>query len=223
MPTVSRIGPHRFFFYSGDRGEPPHIHVQREDRVGKFWLEPVRLRSNGGFGRQELRRIEDLVRTVSAPVSWYPRLAYGRLRNERSSFSSAGEPASIGRNWMKTSVSMPSLRGSLQMSLSNPFRTGFELVAGLARTLRPPASVSTRARPSTRSRTTGFKYLSGAVAEQGKWGESTTAVRDALRKDRPPSCLIATVLAFGTGVPTFRPRCAADAMGKQAAGRPRRR
>lgn len=28
----------------------------------KFWPEPVRLQSSGGFGRAELRRIEDLIR-----------------------------------------------------------------------------------------------------------------------------------------------------------------
>jgi len=27
MPTVLRWGPYRAFFYSNERGEPPHIHV----------------------------------------------------------------------------------------------------------------------------------------------------------------------------------------------------
>lgn len=62
MPTILRSGPYRVFFYSGDLGEPPHVHVQREANVAKFWLEPVRLESSGGFGRAELRRIEDLIR-----------------------------------------------------------------------------------------------------------------------------------------------------------------
>jgi hypothetical protein len=52
-----RQGPYRFFIYSGDRDEPPHVHVEREDRVAKFWLDPVRLATSGGFGRDELRRI----------------------------------------------------------------------------------------------------------------------------------------------------------------------
>ena len=30
----------RFFFYSGDREEAPHIHVQRDEDMVKFWLEP---------------------------------------------------------------------------------------------------------------------------------------------------------------------------------------
>ena len=36
MPTVLRVGSYRFFFVSLDRGEPPHIHVRREDMVTKF-------------------------------------------------------------------------------------------------------------------------------------------------------------------------------------------
>lgn len=41
MPTVLRDGPYRFFFYASDRGEPPHVHVQRELMVAKFWLTPA--------------------------------------------------------------------------------------------------------------------------------------------------------------------------------------
>ena len=36
MPTVLWKGPYRFFFYSGDRNEPAHIHVEHENRVAKF-------------------------------------------------------------------------------------------------------------------------------------------------------------------------------------------
>lgn len=40
MPTVKGIeGPYRFFFFSFDCNEPPHIHVQRERQLAKFWLE----------------------------------------------------------------------------------------------------------------------------------------------------------------------------------------
>lgn len=62
MPTVLRIGPYRFFFYSGDREEPRHVHVEREWNLSKFWLDPVRLAESGGFGRAEIRRLETLVR-----------------------------------------------------------------------------------------------------------------------------------------------------------------
>ena len=61
MPTVRRIGPYRFFFYAGDRQEPPHIHVERDDHIAKFWLDPVRLQTSGRFNRQEINRIQRLV------------------------------------------------------------------------------------------------------------------------------------------------------------------
>lgn len=61
MPTVLRSGPYRFFFYAGDRDEPPHVHVERDDCKAKFWLDPVRLDRSHGFSRHELNRIERLV------------------------------------------------------------------------------------------------------------------------------------------------------------------
>ena len=61
MPTVLRSGPYRFFFYMADRGEPAHVHVERDDWAAKFWLAPVRLAYGGSFGARELRRIERLV------------------------------------------------------------------------------------------------------------------------------------------------------------------
>lgn len=61
MPTLLRVGPYRFFCYSGDRDELPHVHVEREDNEAKFWLTPVRLQSNRGFNRAEINRIQKLV------------------------------------------------------------------------------------------------------------------------------------------------------------------
>ncbi|GLC24624.1 DUF4160 domain-containing protein [Roseisolibacter agri] len=61
MPTVLRVGPYRFFFYAGDRPEPPHVHVERDADQAKFWLDPVRLETSGGFRGPELARIAALV------------------------------------------------------------------------------------------------------------------------------------------------------------------
>ncbi|MBC7263672.1 MAG: DUF4160 domain-containing protein [Chloroflexi bacterium] len=61
MPTVLISGPYRFFFYSGDRDEPPHIHVERERNKGKFWLDPVRLQYSKGFSQSEINQIQRLV------------------------------------------------------------------------------------------------------------------------------------------------------------------
>lgn len=61
MPTVLRIGPYRFFFYSSDWQEPPHIHVERDDAKSKFWLSPVRFERSTGFGSPELNKIQRLI------------------------------------------------------------------------------------------------------------------------------------------------------------------
>lgn len=57
MPTILKIGPYRFFFYSNERGDPPHIHVQRERFLAKFWLNPVALAGSKRFASHELRMI----------------------------------------------------------------------------------------------------------------------------------------------------------------------
>ena len=63
MPTVLTIGPYRFFFVSLDSPEPPHVHVQRERMVAKFWLDPVALERPGGFKSHELTTVHRLVDT----------------------------------------------------------------------------------------------------------------------------------------------------------------
>jgi hypothetical protein len=64
---------YRFFFYAGDRGEPPHVHVERYRFVAKFWLEPVRLQNSAGFRRAEINRIQRLVEAHQGKFlrGWY--------------------------------------------------------------------------------------------------------------------------------------------------------
>jgi len=60
-PVVLRRGPYRFYFYSHESSEPPHVHVDRDTCSAKFWLTPVLLSRNLGFAQPELRRLEALV------------------------------------------------------------------------------------------------------------------------------------------------------------------
>lgn len=60
-PAVLREGPYRFYFYSHEANEPPHVRVDRDTQTAKFWLEPVGLALNLGFGASELRRLESIV------------------------------------------------------------------------------------------------------------------------------------------------------------------
>ena len=61
MPTVLRSGPYRFYFYSHEPNEPPHIHVDRDDSSAKFWLNPAQLAANFGFRDHELGKIQSIV------------------------------------------------------------------------------------------------------------------------------------------------------------------
>ena len=49
------------YLYSEEGDEPVHVHVERDDNLAKFWVQPVKLASAGDFGMAELRKIERLV------------------------------------------------------------------------------------------------------------------------------------------------------------------
>ena len=61
MPTVLRVGRFRFFFYSNEGHEAPHIHVKAGGDEVKFWLDPIAVATNHGFNGRELSEIERLV------------------------------------------------------------------------------------------------------------------------------------------------------------------
>jgi hypothetical protein len=61
MPTVLRVDGFRFFFFSNEGNEPPHIHVEQAERYAKFWLDPVQLELNVGFRSRELSELRRLV------------------------------------------------------------------------------------------------------------------------------------------------------------------
>lgn len=63
MPTVLRIDGYRFYFYSHEPNEPPHVHVDRAGNSAKVWLEPVSLARNMGFRPRELSSILRQVET----------------------------------------------------------------------------------------------------------------------------------------------------------------
>lgn len=61
MPAVIRRGRFRFFFFSNEGSEPPHIHVKAAEFEAKFWLNPIALAANYGFKARELSTIEDII------------------------------------------------------------------------------------------------------------------------------------------------------------------
>jgi len=57
VPSIKTIGQFRFFFSSSDGSEPPHVHVQHERKVAKFWLEPIELAESGRLPNHQLNAI----------------------------------------------------------------------------------------------------------------------------------------------------------------------
>ncbi len=57
MPTLLRWKGYRFFFYSADGREPPHIHVLKDDKEAKLWLHDLGVAGNIGYTARELGEI----------------------------------------------------------------------------------------------------------------------------------------------------------------------
>jgi len=61
MPVLLRRKGYRFFFYSGESGEPPHVHVSKDRNVAKFWIESITVVRNSHFTPLELREIARII------------------------------------------------------------------------------------------------------------------------------------------------------------------
>jgi len=61
MPTVLRIGAFRFYFFSHEPNEPPHIHIDWGDATIKIWLDPVEVAKSRGFRAHEIGGIVAMV------------------------------------------------------------------------------------------------------------------------------------------------------------------
>jgi hypothetical protein len=61
VPSIRISGPYAVYFTSDDRGEPPHVHVDRENMAAKVWLSPIRVAYNLGYSRHELQKVERLI------------------------------------------------------------------------------------------------------------------------------------------------------------------
>ena len=66
MPTILRIQGFRFFFFSNEGNEPPHIHVESGDGYAKFWLNPVILVDSVNYNSTELNNIRKLTQENEA-------------------------------------------------------------------------------------------------------------------------------------------------------------
>ena len=61
MPVVLRVNGYKFWFYEADVNEPPHVHIVKEGKEAKFWLDPIREARAGRFKPVELRDIKRII------------------------------------------------------------------------------------------------------------------------------------------------------------------
>ncbi len=61
MPTVLRKDGFRFFFFSNEGNEPPHIHVESGGGYAKFWLNPVSVVEISRFGAKDINKLRKLI------------------------------------------------------------------------------------------------------------------------------------------------------------------
>lgn len=62
MPVVLRQSGYRVEFYASDNDEPPHVHVKKNGKHAKFWLDPVvTLEFSKRFRPHEVTEIRKMV------------------------------------------------------------------------------------------------------------------------------------------------------------------
>ncbi len=57
MPEIFRTKGYRFFFFSLEGSEPPHIHVEEAENYAKLWLDSLVVACSRGFDSHELSEI----------------------------------------------------------------------------------------------------------------------------------------------------------------------
>jgi hypothetical protein len=71
MPTLLLTEGYRFFFFSNEGQEPPHVHVRKGGGLAKVWLEPIRIAYSVALNPAELRRVREL--TLENQVAFLER------------------------------------------------------------------------------------------------------------------------------------------------------
>ena len=65
MPTILYLLGWRFFFYSNEGSEPPHVHARNAEMECKFWLDDaeyeIRLAFSHGLGPKDLRQVRKII------------------------------------------------------------------------------------------------------------------------------------------------------------------
>lgn len=57
MPTIHRQDGFRFYFFSHEPNEPPHVHIDKGEATIKVWLDSLAVAKSRGFRTYEIRGI----------------------------------------------------------------------------------------------------------------------------------------------------------------------
>jgi hypothetical protein len=73
MPAIFRWKGFRFFFFSNEGKEPPHVHVAKDSCEAKFWLKDCSLAYNDDFKHNDLKRLKKIIKEQRAFFleKWY--------------------------------------------------------------------------------------------------------------------------------------------------------
>lgn len=61
MPTLLFKNGYRYYFFSHEGNEPPHIHVDKNEGSAKFWLKPNDLAANFNFSMKQIREAKAVI------------------------------------------------------------------------------------------------------------------------------------------------------------------
>jgi len=72
-PTIHHEGNLRFFFFSNEGTEPPHVHVEGPDGSAKVWIGAGEVASHTGIRPADLARIVAIVKENREPFleAWH--------------------------------------------------------------------------------------------------------------------------------------------------------
>lgn len=80
MPTILRSHDYRFYFYSHELGEPPHVHVDKAGATMKVWLDGLGVAKSRGFRSKERNAILTIVEGHREAMleAWHEHFDQGR-------------------------------------------------------------------------------------------------------------------------------------------------
>ena len=62
MPNVLTEAGFRVFFYSDEGFEPPHVHIEYQGAVSKFWINSVQFAGTMGMNAAQIKKASLIVK-----------------------------------------------------------------------------------------------------------------------------------------------------------------